>query len=183
MDTPLFSSEEVCRIRSIFDDFFVSKELPKPDWSVPDFQPYCLHALAQLLTAVQDKDVTLWSSVLEGVLTGFNDDIPLSRVFIPQASGTGNVADLVICSGNWKQAEASPEEFSSFIHAEVEAGWLEEVPLKEATARWGANVAVGKCNIVFSDGAANPDSLWILQFVARIPAAAFLRDILLAHFE
>ena len=77
---------------------------------------------------------------MEGVPTRFNDDIPLSRVFLPQASDAGHVADVAICSGSWKQAEASPEKFSSFIRSEVEAGWLVEA------------MAVGKCNIVYSDG-------------------------------
>ena len=76
---PLFTSDEVLRLRSLISQFFQRRNATI-DWTIPDGQPYCLHALAFLSAFISDKDSTLFAALLQGVPTGFHHDIPLSQV-------------------------------------------------------------------------------------------------------
>ena len=103
------------------------------DWSVPTFQPYCLPALAVLSEVPGDKDIFLFQSLLDGVLTGFAADIPKSHVFIPnQAEGVSvPEGELSVCDRNWKGAEENPEVTRKLLRKELKEGWLEELPLEQ----------------------------------------------------
>ena len=145
---PLFSPEEIALLRSLIAQFFL-KRGAVIDWTIPDGQPYCLHALAFLSDFLSDRDSTLFAALLQGVPTGFHNDIPLSRVLFANDPPAAADEDLSICTTNWKGAANDPCLLESLLHEEVEAGWLREVPLDQAQATW-PHVAVGKMNIVHS---------------------------------
>ncbi|CAE7153437.1 unnamed protein product, partial [Symbiodinium necroappetens] len=74
---------------------------------------------------VKDADKHLFLALLEGVPTGYDGDIPKSNVFTQRADPT------LLCE---------------LLQKEVDAGWLETIPLHEAQARWGSRLAVGMHN-------------------------------------
>ena len=145
---PLFSREEITLLRSLIAQFF-QKRGAAIDWTIPDGQPYCLHALAFLSEFLADRDSTLFAALLQGVPTGFHHDIPLSHVLFANDPLAACDEDLSICSTNWRGAENDPLLLESLLAEEVKAGWLHEVPLDQAQATW-PHVAVGKMNIVHS---------------------------------
>ena len=151
-ELPLFTKAEVQGIRELFQTWLLEK-CPNAsfDWSVPDHQPYCLSALACLSEVLGDKDIYLFSSLLEGVPTGFAADIPKSHVFVPNQAEEASVPDdaLSVCERNWKGAEENPEVTRELLRKELKEGWLEELPLEQAQQRW-QHVAVGKLSVVFS---------------------------------
>ena len=147
-----FSDPEILSFRKAFEDFAITKGMPPISWDVPSGQPYCLSALHSLSQLISDKDVALFPSLSEGVPTGYHHDIPASNVFAPRPDDVQPDTELQICEGNWSGAEADPALLLSLVQSEVDAGYLVEVPLAQALETWGKQVAVGKMNIVHSDG-------------------------------
>ena len=147
-EQPLFSDQEVSEFRAIFQEFLEASSGKKVDWSVKPHQPYALHALSQLSEVLDDPDTSLFPTLLEGAPSGYFQDIPPSRVFIPLGSESAPSTDqLVIHSSNWKGARDNPEVLASLIQEELTNNYIEEVPLEEARRRW-EHVAVGKLNVV-----------------------------------
>ncbi|CAJ1368361.1 unnamed protein product, partial [Effrenium voratum] len=122
---PLLSAAEVDTLRQITSDWMVQQG-GGGDWSVPDGQPYCLHALAAFGAVVSDKDVALWPALLRGVPTGLDNGIPASNVFAPRCVPPSD-EDLQICFGNWGGAEAEPALLADLVQKELAAGYIEEV--------------------------------------------------------
>ena len=76
-----------------------------------------------------------------------------SLMFSPRRKdSTPSDGELLLCFGNWTGAEADPVLLCELLQKEVDAGWLEAIPLHEAQARWGSRVAVGRLNIVIAPG-------------------------------
>ena len=148
----LFSADEVLALRAMWSSWFTRKGWPAPDWTVPPSQPYCLHALSALSRAMGDRDDMLFPCLLEGIPTGFFNDIPRSNVFIP-VEDVGSLASddqLQICESNWQGARENPAILHELVQKEVDEGWLEEVPLSEAKQRWD-KIAVAKLNVVLAE--------------------------------
>ena len=98
-ELPLFTASEVQCIRDLFQSWMLDQRPnAKFDWSVPDFQPYCLSALACLSEVLGDKDIFLFQSLLEGIPTGFAADIPKSHVFVPCGANGGDLAKVPLTS-------------------------------------------------------------------------------------
>ena len=150
----LFQAAEVSSLRGIFELWLES--LPEPrqvSWSVAEGQPYCLEALQLVSALTSDRDTTLFPCLLSGVPTGFDADIPLSNVLVPQGSGHLFAQKIAICHGNWSSAEADPETLRALVEEELEKGWLFEVDsLASAQARFGSKLAIGKMSIVSAPG-------------------------------
>ena len=153
---PLFTNEETTWLQSSFKRF--SDGLSgAPDWdfSVAEGQPYCLSALQRLSTILADKDTSLFPALLQGVPTGFDDDIPRSHTLRPRRQGDADEGhELLVCEGNWQGAESDPALLQELLEEELTAGFLEEVvSIEEAYKRWGKDrVAVGRVNIVKAPG-------------------------------
>ena len=123
-DSPLFTTDEVEELRTIFAAWFQSSfGITSVDWSVPPGQPYCLHALQCLSECLRDRDRSLWHCLLHGVPTGFDGDIPPSNVFLP-ALPTDDRSELAVCFGNWKGAEDSPALLQSLVQEEIDKGYF-----------------------------------------------------------
>ena len=151
-DSPFFSDKEVLAFRGIANRWFSAQGCRDDvNWDKPSGQPYCLHALHSLSQVVKDADKHLFLALLEGVPTGYDGDIPKSNVFTQQDSPPSD-GDLLLCFGNWTGAEADPTLLCELLQKEVDAGWLETIPLHEAQARWGSRLAVGRLNIVIAPG-------------------------------
>ena len=76
----------------------------------------------------------------------------------------------MICEGNWTEAEKDPDTFRALVQEEVAQGWLEKVgALEQAQARWPDMVAVGRCNLVKSEGR---ETRLVLD--SSVPNASFL---------
>ena len=151
-DSPFFSDKEVLAFRGIANRWFDAQGCrDEVNWEKPSGQPYCLHALHSLSQVVKDADKHLFLALLEGVPTGYDGDVPKSNVFASQDS-TPSDGELLLCFGNWTGAEADPALLCELLQKEVDAGWLEAIPLHEAQARWGSRVAVGRLNIVIAPG-------------------------------
>ena len=173
---PLFSQAEVSSLRSCWASWFREQGFTQDvDWSIAPSQPYALNALELLAQALQDRDVSLWPALRDGVPTGVEHDIPPSHTFIPVPCSEEEAGpeDFKICAGNWPGAEADPSLLEEMIQAELEAGYLEPVDsLDEARRRW-PRVAVGKANLSRLPGANLGCSL-TQRFRARILRASFL---------
>ena len=154
-DSPLFTMDEIGEPRAIFSSWFQSAfGVASVDWSVPEGQPYCLHALQCLSKCLGDRDRALWHCLLQGGPTGYDGDIPPSNVFLP-ALPNKDRTELAVCFGNWKGAEDSPALLQSLVQEEMDKGFLEEVEsLAHAQQRWGDRVGVGRMNVVQAPGKA-----------------------------
>ncbi|CAE7365890.1 hypothetical protein AK812_SmicGene27995 [Symbiodinium microadriaticum] len=151
-DSPFLSDKEVLSFRGIANRWFSAQGCRDDiNWDKPSGQPYCLHALHSLSQVVKDADKHLFLALLEGVPTGYDGDIPKSNVFTQHDSPPSD-GDLLLCFGNWTGAEADPTLLCELLQKEVDAGWLETIPLHEAQARWGSRLAVGHLNIVIAPG-------------------------------
>ena len=140
-EEPLFTPAEVAELRALASSWFATQGYPSVSWEIPEFQ---------LADAISDADVSLWPSLLEGVPTGIDADIPKSNVFIPvQQDRQRSGEELHVCEGNWQQATAQPELPAELVAKEAREGWIFSVPdMASARERWGDRVAIGKCNIV-----------------------------------
>ena len=59
--------------------------------------------------------------------------------------------DFKICSGSWPGATANPDLLMELLQAELDAGYVIEMPsLEAARARW-PHVAIGKANVVVAE--------------------------------
>ena len=78
MDAP-FSEDLVQQFRASLDTLL---PLDQPlDWQVRADQPLCLHALQAISHYMNDPDRNLFPALIEGVSTGFQDNIAPSNVF------------------------------------------------------------------------------------------------------
>ena len=146
----LLSADDIARLQSIFGNWLQEQTGNSVDWSIPQDQPYCLHALSALSSALQDCDMSLFGALLQGVPTGFKQDIPLSGCFAP--SGRAVEEDsLSIAMENWQGAEADPLLLEELVQVEVDSGWLRCIDSLEDARKIWPNVAVGKLNIVHSN--------------------------------
>ena len=144
----LFSDKEISEFRAVFQEFLEASSGQKVDWSVKPHQPYALQALRLLSEVLEDPDASLFPTLLEGAPSGYFQDIPPSRVFIPLGSESAHPTEqLVVHNSNWKGARDNPEALESLIQEELANNYIEEVSLEEARRRW-EHVAVGKLNVV-----------------------------------
>ena len=147
----LLSAEDIASVQSIFGSWLQEQTGHSVDWSISPDQPYCLHALSMLSSALHDCDISLFGALLQGVPTGFKQDIPLSGCFAP--SGRAVEEDsLSIALENWQGAEADPLLLEELVQVEVDSGWLRCIDSLEDARKIWPNVAVGKLNIVHSAG-------------------------------
>ena len=77
-------------------------------WAVREHQPLHLHALEALACFCGDPDVSLCKSLLQGVPTGYNNDIPVSNCFWPNQKENLEDVSLSIHMQNWRSASVDP---------------------------------------------------------------------------
>ena len=70
------------------------------DWTVREHQPMHLHMMQEFSRFMHDEDTALFSSLIDGVPTGFSDDIPGSNCFSKKDDEIEMVFDLYIRSND-----------------------------------------------------------------------------------
>lgn len=91
------------------------------DWSVDPDQPFCLHAMQALSELMQGPDIHLFPSLLAGVPTGFNHDIPPSHVFTAKHDAPSLLQQSLSQHFlNWKSAEDNPDITNSLLQEEIQ---------------------------------------------------------------
>lgn len=78
--TPPFSDALLAPFRADLEQFLAESNII-PDCSLRAHQPMCLNILRNLREIMQDLDQTLLKSLIDGVGTGFQHDIPWSNCF------------------------------------------------------------------------------------------------------
>ncbi|CAE7212466.1 unnamed protein product, partial [Symbiodinium natans] len=116
---PMKDLAEVGELRKDISAWFSSENIDKVDWCIPEGQPYCLHALATLSHFLQDVDTTLFGCLLQGVPTGFKNDIPPSGCMAPSGKA-GTDESLQVCQQNWQGAEDDPVLLDRLVQQEVD---------------------------------------------------------------
>ena len=149
---PPFSDDIINSFRASLDSLL---PIPSPlDWQVRADQPLCLHALAALRTLMEDPDAHLFSELIAGVSTGYQEDIKPSNEFASKVETQEPApSDLSIHLTNWKTAEDHPDITSELVAEEISKGWLIcfEGAVEEAKQRWPQGVAIGKLGVALSD--------------------------------
>ena len=101
----------VMKLRDILESHIPG--LSTSSWSIREDQPLCLEPLQCVSSFMHDPDSALFSSLLEGVSTGFDGGIPPSNIFhtkeINDDSSSSDRPNLSVHLENWKSAEDRPD--------------------------------------------------------------------------
>ena len=148
-----FTDSELLPFRLIMERWFQNHG-HSVSWDVRAHQPMCLMALQTLSAIMQDADSHLFQSLIDGVPTGYNGDIPGSNCFSikPSDENAGN-QPLSIHLDNWRSASDRPEVTDKLVQAELDQGWVEKFDgdLLSAQARWPHGLAIGRLGVALSD--------------------------------
>ena len=152
---PPFSDEDLLPFRQDLEQFLVANS-QTPDWQVREHQPMCLNILKSLSLIMQDEDRTLFDSLINGVSTGFQNDIPLSGCFPrnDRPADPSSMDSLSAHFSNWQSATDHPNLTRELVQEEIDKGWVFEYEgtLAEAQAEFPSGVALGKLGIAISEG-------------------------------
>ena len=177
---PPFSEEELIPFRQDLVNYLVSNS-QTPDWQVRAHQPMHLNILKSLSLIMQDEDQTLFDSLINGVTTGFHNDIPPSKCFPPndRPSDPSTMDSLSAHFSNWQSVMDHPELTQELVQEEIEKGWVFEYEgtLADAQAEFPGGVALGKLGIATSEG--RPPRLVVDQSVCVVTKvyAAWTNDV------
>ena len=138
----LFQASEVSSLRGIFEHWL---QLSQVSWSVAEGQPYCLEALQLVSALASDRDTTLFPCLLSGVPTGFDADIPLSNVLVPQSSGHPFAQEIAICHGNWSSAEADPATLRALLKSWKRVGFLSWILWPRPKSALALSLPLARC--------------------------------------
>ena len=99
-----------------------------------------------------NEDVPLFPSLIEGVSTGFHDDIIPSGCFPPNDKPELPSTPLSIHLANWQSAEKEPETTLALVEEEVKQGWVYKFDGSIGDAKqMFPHVAIGRLGVAFSD--------------------------------
>ena len=126
------------------------------DWKIRDHQPMHLLILQAFSNLMQDRDQTLFPSLIDGVVTGFHHNIPKSTCMPINDREADHDVPLSAHYSNWNSAESDIALTQSLVQEAFDKGWVFEYDgtLEEAQAQWPMGVSLGKLGIAHSDGRA-----------------------------
>ena len=104
--TPPFSEEIVDRARDKLSQFLHRHSKPV-DWTVREHQPMYLSIMQALQSFMPNEDIPLFPSLIEGVSTGFHNDVPPSGCFPVNDKPELPQTPLSIHLANWQSADSS----------------------------------------------------------------------------
>ena len=108
LSDPPFTDSVVDEARQIMNSFLHKHSKPA-DWTIRDHQPMYLSIMHSLQFFMQDEDVPLFPSLIEGVSTGFDSDVAPSGCFPPNDKPDLPSTPLSIHLANWQSAEKEPQ--------------------------------------------------------------------------
>ncbi len=119
-------------------------------------QPMHLYVLQSFRELMQDRDETLFPSLVNGVVTGFHHNIPPSTCLPTNDREAELDVPLSAHYSNWHSAESDVTLTQSLVQEEIDKGWVFQYDgtLEEAQIKWPAGVSLGKLGIAHSDGRA-----------------------------
>lgn len=149
--SPPFSSQELEPSRAILEQWMTDHGMVI-DWSIREHQPMHLGILHAISKFMNDADGDLFPCLLQGVPTGFADDIPPSNCFSIKEDDL-EATRQPWSMDNWQSSSDRPELTSELMAKEVSEGWVEPFPggIEEAQRRWPQGVAIGRLGIALSE--------------------------------
>ena len=148
---PPFADEVVEEARKILSEFLRAHSKPT-DWTIREHQPMYLSIMHSLQFFMPNEDVPLFPSLIEGVSTGFHDDIVPSGCFPPNDKPDLPSTPLSVHLANWRSAEKEPETTLALVEEEVKQGWVYKFDGSIGDAKqFFPNVAIGRLGVAFSD--------------------------------
>ena len=103
---------------------------------------------------MQDPDQALFPSLIDGVGTGFQHDIPLSNCFPLNVQDDVDEPPVSAHLTNWQSAEEDLMLTRQLVQQEIDKGWVFpfEGTLQDAQQQYPLGVALGKLGIAHSMG-------------------------------
>ena len=152
---PPFSDETLAPFRQDLEQFLQESGF-SPNWDIRAHQPMCLHILHCLNALMRDPDQSLFPALLEGVGTGFQQDIPASNCFPLNNSDETDEPPLSAHLSNWQSAEDDIALTTELVQQEIDKGWVFpfEGTLADAQQQYPLGVALGKLGVAHSEGRA-----------------------------
>ena len=153
--SPPFTDDSIQIFRTLLIEFFEQHGV-QLDWTIREHEPMHLLILKAFGDLMQDRDRTLFPSLINGVVTGFHSNIPKSDCMPINDREVDHDVPLSAHYSNWNSAEADSALTQSLVQEEIDKGWVFEYEgtLEEAQAKWPAGVSLGKLGIAHSDGRA-----------------------------
>lgn len=99
-----------------------------PSWAIAPGQRFRLDLLQNLAALVNDPDNDLHYHLQQGVPTGVLEPIPPGHIWPSKPSAEISSEPLQSFDSNWAGAEEDPDLTWSLLQAELEEGWIEEIP-------------------------------------------------------
>ena len=172
--TAPFGHEEVTFFQSLISGFLTERDQPV-NWSIKEHQPMCLEIMQQLSRAMLDADVNLLDCLLQGVSTGFQNDIPSSHCFGPNDRPPLPETPLSVHLANWQSAEIDPAVTRDLVKEEINQGWvLEFEGGVEAAKDYFPSIAVGRLGVAYSDS--RPPRLVVDSSVCGVNARCHIAE-------
>ena len=148
-----FSEQELKPFKRFLEEFLLAQG-HSPNWTIPADQPMALHILASLSQITHDPDTSLFQYLINGVPTGFSEQIEPSHCFpLHNAEDQSSEIPLSVHFANWGTAEDHPDIVSELVAEEVEKGWVVpfEGSLEDAQQKWPLGVSVGKLGLALTE--------------------------------
>ena len=124
----------------------------------PPCQPFKLHLLDQIRTALGDRDTTSVPTLLQGVPLGIGEPIPASGIWKPAPGAIAKAAPFEFSwsKGNALSADEDPATVSALIQDDIAKGRLAPIHggWEEACRRWLDRTAKGRFGLVEAPGTA-----------------------------
>jgi len=118
-----------------------------------DGQPFRLNLWHCLSLLCSDPDSDYFHVLREGVPLGIGTAIPVCPVMHPPAPPDALRLPLEHCESAWKSALDHADVVDSLLQAELDAGWIREIPGGDAELRRTYQyTAVGKLGLVLAPG-------------------------------
>ena len=149
---PPFNTQDLAFFKQSLERFLQNQH-QAIDWSIREHQPMHLKILHAFSKIMGDDDSSLFPSLLEGVSTGFLNDIPPSGIFpVNNDPQTDNIP-LSVHFTNWNSAEDNKELTRELVQEEIDRGWVYEFhgSIADAQEAFPCGVALGKLGVALSE--------------------------------
>ena len=122
-----FSEEEIQPFRDLLSKFLVENQHPV-SWDIREDQPLHLSILQQLSCCMNDADSTLFSTLQDGVSTGFDRDITPSSCFPAASTTLDDPIPFSVHMTKWQSSENDLDTTRNLVQQELDKGWIYKYP-------------------------------------------------------